>query len=73
MLFDDPSAHDSDFGSEILVAEQEFDEAAAIAEVSSEEFDLGFGEINYDTDDSCYVATVDGLVNIVDDFDITST
>ena len=48
------------------MAKQDFDETATIADVSSEEFDLGFGEINYDTGDSCYVATVDGLVDSVD-------
>ena len=31
---------------------------------------MGFGDINYDTDDSCYVATVDSLVDSVDGIDM---
>jgi hypothetical protein len=38
--------------------------------VSNEEFDMGFNDINYDTDDSCYVATVDNLVDDVDGIDM---
>ena len=66
-IFDDPSAHDSDFGSEIPVAEQEFDETAAIAEVSSEEVDLGFGEISCKTSlfTAEYLKVNQGTVNQV--------